>query len=242
MADFSLPDLQAMEPTIKSERQRPVAQDALRLLTVVHLLGEQEVEHPAAADEGRWFIDTESRLLHLDHLVRHPIDLAYLLMDQVEARRDELDAELAELAAGARRLLATPRQPRRRPALLRPFEPASWLRWDDPLAYLGCLDLLRVEPLAGCDLRFRLTARGAAWLEHTVYPAAAESFAPIRARCELLRAILPAALLRSGDGARLAAYLRQTHQRLDAYRLDERIQLEEDMLARLFQATFLEPL
>ncbi len=127
-------------------RYRPVEQDALRVLTVVHQLGER----PAAATPGserRWLIDTESQLQHLDHLVRHPIDLTYVVFDQVRSRGSELEAHLGDLARRVRRILGASRRGRHRPSLLRPFDPGSWQRWDDALALLSCRGLLRVEPL-----------------------------------------------------------------------------------------------
>ena len=161
-------------------RHRPVEQDAVRVLTLVDLLG-QGPDEPPDPGEARTidrFIDTESQLQHLDHLVRHPIDLAYVLMDQVRSGLDpsvetetDIDARFGELALRTRRLLDTApsrKQPpgRHRPSLLRPFETGSWRRWDDALAVLSCRGLLRVETLSGNhagELRYRLTSAGARW-------------------------------------------------------------------------------
>ncbi len=217
-------------------RDRPVELDALRILTIVHELGEQPREPPAA--EREWFIDTESQLQHLDHLIRHPIDLAYVLIDQVRSRGPELDARPAKLARRLRRLLGAPDRGRHRPHLLRPFDPGSWRRWDDVLAFLGCRGLLRIEqrPAGGGDLRYRLTAEGERRLRRSARPT------PGSERCELLRAVLPDRLLRPRSEPALAAYLGETRARLDSYRRDEQIRPEDDLLGRLFQSTFREAL
>lgn len=212
---------------------RPAARDALRLLTIVHQLGERA--------DGRWFVDTEPQLQGLDHLIQHPIDLAYFLLDLIRTARSPGDPHRPDLPGQVRQLLGPPSRQRRRAAVLRPFEPDSWERWDDVLAGLGCRDLLRVESLGRRDLRYRLTERGAAWLERSAYPEA-QGLAPWRTRCELLRAVAPESLLQSRRGTALERRLRQVHQRLETYRLEEQVKLEDDLLGRVFQATFLEPL
>ncbi len=247
-------------------RYRPVEQDALRILTVVHQLGERPAAPFSAGSEHRWLIDTESQLQHLDHLVRHPIDLAYVLMDQVRSRGSELESRLVDLAPRVRRILGVSRRGRHRPSLLRPFDPGSWQRWDDVLALLSCRGLLRVEPLpietssvetlpAGershgarndgpqyvGELRYVVTAEGARWLVESVY-AQQPSLVPYRERCELLHAVLPDHLLRPRSRANLGAYLRETSRRLDTISSDEQIRPEDDLLSRLFQATFSEAL
>ncbi len=228
-------------------RDRPAEQDAVRVLIVIHQLGEQPTE--ASAKRG-WFIDTESQLQHLDHLVRHPIDLAYVLMDQIRSglagtTGTELEARASDLAPRVRRLLGASRRGRHRPSLLRPFDPGSWCRWDDVLALLCCRGLLRVKPIpngaqAAGELRYRLTAAGAHWLRDAVYPQVAD--ADWRERCDLLRAVLPDHLLRPLSHATLGPYLHDTARRLDAYRNDEHVRPEDDLLGRLFQSTFAEEL
>ncbi len=247
-------------------RYRPIEQDALRILTLVHQLGERPAARSPA--ETRWFIDTESQLQHLDHLIRHPIDLAYVVIDQVRSRGPELETDRRELPGRLRLLLGAPQGGRYRPHLLRPFDPGAWQRWDDVLAFLGCRGMLRVEPMSaesrpsagdsrqeeglgqralpqaevfGADLRYRLTAEGVRWLEPSVYPAHASS-AAWRERCDLLRAVLPAHLLQPPSQPALAAYLGEIEQRLDTYLRDEQIRPEDDPLGRLFQTTFREPL
>ena len=236
-------------------RHRPVEQDSLRLLTIVHQLG--GATEPST--ECHRFIDTESRPQQLDHLVRHPIDLTYVLIDQIRSRGADLESPLEDLARRVRRLLGAPRRGRHRPRLLRPFDAGSWRRWDDALALLGCRGLLRVEPAPVAtstvesasgrggdgrgELRYRLTSEGARWLRDSVYPrqqGRAER-AP-RERCELLRAVLPSHLLGSEPRPALGSYLRDVERRLDAYRSDEQVRPEDDLLARLFQSTFSEEL
>ena len=231
-----------MDWTPITGRHRPVEQDAVRVLTVVHQLGEQPAETPAG--KRRWYVDTESQLQHLDHLVRHPIDLAYVLMDQVRSRGVELEARLADLARRVRQLLGARRRKRHRPHLLRPFDPGSWHRWDDALALLGCRGLLRVEaradaPAAGA-LRYRVTDRGARWLGDVLYPQGGQ--ADCLERCALLRDALPVSLLRPQSNGALGRYLGETAQRLDAYRGDEQIRPGDDLLGRLFFSTFAEKL
>ncbi len=227
-------------------RYRPVEQDALRVLTVVHQLGERTADEPPA----RWFIDTESQLRHLDHLVRHPIDLAYLLIDQLRTRPGRLEPPSGDLAPRVRQLLGAPRRGRHRAMLLRPFDRGSWHRLDDALALAACRGLLRVEPLtvaegegAGAgELRYRLTGGAASWLRGSVYPRQ-PGLAPYRERCELLREVLPESLLRprSPEGG-LGACLRSTAERLEDFRSDAQLRPEDDLLGRLFQSTFREML
>lgn len=210
-------------------RRRPVEQDALRILTIVHQLGWR----PAGERGPRRCIDTENQLLALDHLVRRPVDLAYVLLLEARARPEPEP----QLARRVRHLVgATPT--RRRRASLRSFERASWVRCDDALALLGCRALLRVEVLPAVpDLRYLLTARGAAWLEETANPAA-DSLAPIRERCRMLRRSLPAAVLERRGDTSLETYLRRTGRRLAALRQEEQIHLEDDLVGHLFEEVF----
>ena len=241
-AIFIFRQTRAMDWTPIIGRRRPVEQDALRVLTVVHRLGRQ----PA---EDRWSIDTESQLRHLDHLVRHPIDLAYTVMDQVRERPALADQRRA-LARQVRevcqpRSLDSPA--RRRRCLPRPFDPGLWQRWDDVLAYLGCRDLLRIELLPASELRYLLTRRGAQWLRSDDSSPRAQTDAPYgppswRRRCDLLRDALPSRLLRPPTGAALGDTLIEIGRRLESIRQEEQIRLEEDLLANVFRTTFLEPL
>lgn len=229
-----------MDTASQTETERPVAQDALRLLLIVHQVGAPNSGEDTGARAATYQIDGERRLLLLDHLVRHPIDLAYLALDLLENHRGDTATPLPHLAAGIRRLLGAGRRRRHRQALLRPFDPGSWQRHDDAFAFLGCRGLLRIEPLAAGDLRFRLTQRGAAWLDSPAFPAS--SLASWKESCQLLRDVLPTALLQAQGAPSLDAYLQEAYQRFEAYRRDEQIALEDDLLAHLFHMTFLEPL
>ncbi len=211
-----------------------VEADALRIAVLVHQLG--------ARGDGRWFLDMESQVQALDHLLRHPIDLAYTLLDQIEARRDEFpEHSLPPLAARLRRLLFAGSSQRRRQGLLQPFEPGLWERWDAPLAYLACRNLLRVATRSSRDLRYLLTDAGVIWLEDEVYPSIS-SLEPTLERCSLIREVMPEPVIRPKDEPMLDKILQDISNRLTAFRLDEQLPLEEDMLSRLFQAIFLEPL
>lgn len=245
-------------------RHRPVEQDAVRVLTVVYQLGEEPDGHLADGRTAERFVDTESQLQHLDHLVNHPIDLAYVLMDQArsgfppsDASEAEVDARFGKLARRIRRLLDTTSSRKRsrgkarqryRPSLLRPFEIGSWQRWDDVLAVLSCRGLLRVEPVPGEHdgaLRYRLTFEGARWLKESVYGPLSfgeAASANWQERCELLREVLPDRLLSPHTGFVLGHYLEELAARLDAYRDDEQVRPEDDLLGSLFQSTFAEPL
>ena len=213
--------------------ERPVEQDALRILTIVHQLGERSAND--------WYIDFEAQLQSLDHLVRHPIDLAHVVIDQFHARQPELTPQRADIAGRTRQLLARPKQPRHRTATLKPFDPGSWQRLDDPLAYLACRELLQVETLPTHAVRFRLTPRADLWLRQSVYPVD-ENLVASRERCALLRNVLPAALLQPPDEPALEDYLRQAGDRFNEIREEEQILPEEDLLGRLFQIAFLETL
>ncbi len=219
---------------------RPIEQDALRILTVVHQLGE-----PGTTPEVRAAVDGERRLQALDHLVREPLDLAYVLMDRVAAspggaaRRAavaELVRRLVDLPSGERRRGEHRHGKRRRRAELHRFRPASWQRFDDALAFLGCRGLLRVEPLAGHrDLRYLLTERGAEQLERRIYPNET-SLKPYLERCKMVRE-----LVADGDSD-LARTLRRVGERLEAYRGKEQIAIEDDLFERRFQSTLRETL
>ncbi len=79
-----------MDPAAASPSSSAAPLDALRLLTLVHQLGEpQEAENEA-------LLRGERRLLLLDHLLRHPSTLALLLIDAYE-RLPELGEKRAGL-------------------------------------------------------------------------------------------------------------------------------------------------
>ncbi len=224
-------------------RESPIEYDALRVLLIVHQLGTRT--------SRRWTVDSEHLLQQLDHLVRHPIDLAFVVMDHI---RHQPGTETAprDLPARVRRLLDLPPRARHRRAIFSPFERGSWQRWDDVLAFLGCRDLLRISPLAPDDSRFELTERAVGWLETTVLETAAgsdaaesdaagsDALARELERCALLRTALPPRLL--GGRGLLEPHLDGVRSRLTAYQSDEQLDVEDDLIAGLFQATFLEPL
>ncbi len=212
----------------------PVAHDALRVLTIVHQLGAQP--------DGRWYIDTERQLQHLDHLVRNPASLAYVLMDQVRSRELSERDTPPDLPARIRQLLGLSRPTRHRRLIAYSFESSTWKRWDDILAYLSCRDLLTVSLSAPDESRYELTEQTANWLETTVTSSSSGSAGrtPARQRCALLNATLPRQLLI--NPGHLTSYLEDAGSRLAAYQVAEQLDVEDDLIAHLFQATFLEPL
>lgn len=215
-------------------RRRPLEEDALRILTVVHQLG-----RPVRAAGFSSRLDGESRLQHLDHLVRHPVDLAFALMLSVastDRRRPAAAREVRSL------LPVPPGDPNRPRALtLHRFDHGSWERWDDVWAYLGCRSLLRVRPDGEppSDLAYLLTDEAAAHLESLYL--SEKGLAPYVERCRILGKHLPRPDREPMDGA-LDLDLPGLARRLDAYRREERLAAEEDLLSRLFQTTFGEPL
>ncbi len=227
-------------------RHRPLQQDALRILIVVHQLGRRS---RAAGIHSS--VETESHLQSLDHLVREPVDLAYVVMDQFSQQR-ELRDRRAGLARKVRGLL-TPQDPRpvrsarrdreQRRSRREPFDPGAWERWDDVLAFLGCRGLLRVQPLPEKprELAYLLTTGGARLLEEKIYPAHPTA-SPYVERCRLLSETVFRQRESHLGGAALHNDLREVGQRIEIYRRDEQISIEEDLLNHLFQATFGESL
>jgi len=237
-----------MDRTPWNGRRRPVEQDALRLLAVVHHLGE-----PAAEAGYRSRVAGEGRLQRLDHLVRHPADLAFVVLDRLD-RCDGLTRYRDELVPALRRLLPAvepgdpePVEEELAGGRLHRFHPVAWERRDDALAYLGCRDLLRVRPLpeSAGELGYLLPEGAAEWLETEVYPSAAdpaEGLGRLVERCRLL-----ARVLGGTDGiddpdappdpevADLAGYLRRVDHRLEDFRREERVPFEEDLLSRFFR-------
>lgn len=218
-------------------RRRPVEHDALRILTIVHQLGE-----PVRSPGLRARVVSEARLQSLDHLVRQPVDLAYALIDHArEAASRDRGARGSGLARDVRRLLPAGRRSPLDGERLRPPHGPVWERWDDVLAYLGCRDLLRVRPErrnGSRQLAYLLTDAGADHLERTVYPKDA-GVAPYLERCHLIRDhLLSDPLL---DEADLPRHLREVGRRLEAFRR-ERLAPEEDLLRRWFRSAFGEPL
>lgn len=214
-------------------RHRPVEPDAFRILVEIHQLG--------ARQDRRWFIQGERTLQSLDHLVQQPIALAYVALIALRSR-DPPAALLKEAADRIRRLLNLPRTLRHRRSIAETFEIGTWTRWDDCLAYLKCRNLLAVSPIERDDLRYELTDQAIRWLDDSL-SSMAESTAElgrIVERCVLLRMVFEPKVLNLPE--RLAETLREVGPRLTVYRQEEQLALEDDLISRLFQATFLEPL
>lgn len=226
--------------------------DALRLLTLVHQLGEPlEIE-------GESRFRGEQSLLALDFLLRHPDTLALLLLDAFE-RLPELGDKKAGLIRRLRWLLGaenSPASPAFRRARARgqgaerrlTFAELSipWRRRDDALAHLTCRALLLVEAEAGSpngsptgplpDLAFRITARGADLLEQRFYPSVQIAATYLKA-CTAIRELLP-------DWRQLVfeTRLQAIWERLEALRREEQVAREQDVIALLFERTLHEKL
>lgn len=227
-------------------RRRPVESDALRLAILVHQLGEPGDEPTPKRVQG------EDLLQILDHLLRHPTTLAYVLMDQVARRRPGFEAR-GVFARRVRQLLSNERQQhqptrRRRPwqtkpdgpvdLTLHPFTRPRWQRLDEPLTLLAARDLMRVRlrreerPL----LSYELTARGVDWLESEIYPKDRNSTLYLQL-CSIMLDLLPAL-----DGPGWRDLMDEIRHHLDAFRRDERLPVEQDPLAVLFHHVFQEHL
>ncbi len=240
-----------MQQAAASPSPRAVELDALRLLALVHQLGEPAGESPGeTAEEGVAELRGERRLLALDHLLRHPEQLALLLVDAFERlpelaeRRAGLirrlrwlfGAENAPPAPAFRRARSRAQSVERRLTL--PAFAAPWRRCDDALAQLTCRALLEVEVLGGQPpvLVYRLTARGADLLEQRFYPGVKIAGAYLK-QCAAIREYLPD--WRELDfEARFAAIA----ERLELLRQEEHVARELDAIPTLFERVFRERL
>lgn len=218
--------------------------DALRLLTLVHQLGEPLVE------EGARLLRGEERLLALDHLLGHPETLALLLLDALE-RLPELKAKSAGALRRLRFLLdaenplPTPTFHRARSRDLRyerkltfPTLATPWRRRDDALAHLESRALLAVE-VSGSrppQLGYRLRARGAELLEQKFYPGVKIAGAYLKG-CAAIREYLP-------DWPQLdfEERLEALADRLETVRREEQLPREADAIPTLFERVFREKL
>ncbi len=238
-------------------RRRPVEIDALRLATLIHQLGEPPSGTSGVQDDQHIVrrIDGESRLQSLDHLLRHPTTLAYVLIVQF-SQRPELAERRGTLARRVRQLLANERQQhlparRRRPwqtrsdgrsnLTLHPFVPSYWQQLDDVLAFLGSRDLVRVavRPQTGSTppaLSYGLTQEAAELLERDLYPKDRNSMLHLQL-CGIIADLLPPL-----DDRQWPALLQETQRHLDQFKQEEQIPLEQDPLGVLFQVTFQEQL
>lgn len=231
-------------------RRRPAEVDALRLAILIHQLGETD-DDPQIVRR----IDGESRLQSLDHLLRHPTTLAYVLIDQY-GRRKDLAERRGTLVRRVRQLLANERQQhlpaRRRRAwqtrpdgkhstALHPFVPCRWQKLDDVLAFLGSRDLVRVSVRSRAGSRdallsYGLTHEAAELLERELYPKDRKSMLHSQL-CGIITDLLP-----PFDDRQWPSVLQKTEQHLDDFIREEQIPLEQDPLSVLFQVTFQEQL
>lgn len=217
--------------------------DALRLLVVVHRLG-REMDGDARVLRG------EGRARFLDHLVRRPATLAYLLIHLYASGR--LPAERKEASQAVRRVLAeVPRRyrPGRRhaawrrapvdPRRLHSFEPELHHPWDDALGHLLARDLLRLKtPSVGShtDVEFRLTSAGRRLLDDEIYPRHADA-----ARHRRICGVMADLGLHEPVGEP-RTMLRDAEAHLRGMRDELAVPPERDPARELFQATFREGL
>ncbi len=221
--------------------------DALRLLTLVHQLGEPLEE------EGARLLRGEERLLALDHLLGHPETLALLLLDALE-RLPELKAKSAGALRRLRFLLdaenplPTPTFHRARSRDLRyerkltfPTLATPWRRRDDALAHLTCRALLGVETRTEGGqkrqiLAYRLTPRGADLLEQRFYPSVKIAATYLK-QCAAIREYLP-------DYTELDFEMRlaSVAERLEDLRREDNLPREQDAAQALFERVFREKL
>lgn len=220
-------------------RPRPLEHDALRLLVVICELGEPPGELPAR--EGcKACLGGEGRLQALDHLVRHPNDLAFVLLDRLTWRDGK---RLIGFADRIRRLVFGPdgRRLGRRPSWsgAQRLQATPWKRFDDCLAVLMCRDLLRVEPRRSADgaaeLLYLATDRGARLVAEPLTRDPA--FAVVVERCRLLSMSLPDLAARDFQDL-----FDQVEERLQSFCRDEQLATEDDVLSPFFQAVCGEPL
>lgn len=217
--------------------------DALRLLTLVHQLGEPlEIE-------GESRFRGEQSLLALDFLLRHPDTLALLLLDAYE-RLPELGEKKAGLIRRLRWLLGaenSPATPTFRRARARgqgveqrlTFAELSipWRRRDDALAQLTCRALLVVEVEGQPPgLAYRITGRGADLLEQRFYPGVKIAATYVK-RCTAIRELLP-----DWQGLPIETRLQAISERLETLRREEQIAREQGVIALLFERTLQEKL
>ena len=233
-----------MDPAAASPSPHAVELDALRLLTLVHQLGEP------LAEENEALLRGEQRLLALDHLLRHPETLALLLIDASE-RLPELAEKRGSLRRRLRWLLSAENPPpapafrrarARSPGGERPLTfvelTLPWRRRDDALAHLTCRSLLVVEKIGTQPplLAYRLKARGAELLEQRFYPGVKIAAAYLK-QCAAIREYLPDWPLLDFE-ARLQAIA----DRLEALRREDQLPRELDVIPIYFERVFREKL
>lgn len=214
--------------------ERPADADALRLLAVVHQLGEP-------ADAGRWRLEGEETLLQLEHLVLRPRLLAHLLIHLFELtpswadRRPTLSRRVRQLIELEERRGVRERRRGTLGASL-DFPPlAGWRRLDDALATLsmrGLLELGVSSGAAGGDLFFELRPAGARLLDEHFYSESRDAARQLEVS-GVIREFLP-----RWQGAWLAGQLEEARESVAAFRYAEQIPLERPVLPEIFLVTF----
>lgn len=261
-----------MDWTSWAGRPGPVDLEALRLLVLLHRLGD---EPPAEVDSAGTLapdqivrqLQDERRVQCLDHLLAHPATLAYVLMDAYIGSDGDLAEQRGAVARRVRWLLANDRRsydPARRgrrrgqnsaervdEKRLHRFQPFVWRRWDDTLATLHSRSLLKVtadadfqdvsphdqllelhdQPL---ELRYGLTAQGAAWLDSEVYGAHGDSGFHAQV-CTAIADFLP-------DLDDLPRMMSAAATRHCAFRRDHGLAAQDDAAPQRFHAAFRERL
>ncbi len=218
--------------------QRPPELAALRLMTVVHHLGQ-----PVKSGDFCAAIAGESQLLCLTHLIVHPLDLAFLVLDQV-ALRPEL-RQVRELRGQVRRLLGQEGEPRRpgsgwAASRCDRLTPVRWERQDDVLAFLASRNLLQVVwgsqlaartnvPRPEQELLYVLTETGAAVVAAQDKASGTSGLLALwRENCQLLRILLPD--LSQQD---LRALLLAVRERVDSFAHAAQLAAEDDLIRQL---------
>lgn len=224
-------------------RRAPVELEALRLMVLVHQLGE-----PTSSPGFRSVLRGEPHLQTVHHMVRHPGTLALLMTASFRAQPDPAQQQRA--AEDVRRVFAAnfpPGEDSSRFTRLQPMEPFTWVSFDDALAFLGCRDLLAVRTSsAPVSSSYWLTDNGASHLRAQSIrdDPALQRF---RTSCRGLRELgMPPdpSSRRESSGARpwLPADLEHLADSLRVFCHDEQIEVDNDLLGRFFQSTFGEPL
>ncbi|MEM1176884.1 MAG: hypothetical protein AAGM22_00950 [Acidobacteriota bacterium] len=217
-------------------RPRPAESDALRLLAVVHQLGE-------STDGGEWQLRGERTLLELEHLVLQPRLLAHVLMHLFdldptwESRRATVSRRVRQLIELDERRGVRVRRRGTLGASL-DFPPtARWRRLDDALAAASMRGLLRVDVqgqqgAGGGDVVYRLQRGGARLLDDHFYT---EGHAAARQLevSGVIREFLP-----RWDGEWIAQQIDEARESVSAFRYAEQIPLERSILPEIFLVTF----
>ena len=224
-----------MDRTSPNEPDRPSSGptdgDALRLLAVVHQLGEE-------TETGRFRLDGEETLLQLEHLVQQPRLLAHLLIylfDQTPAwtgRRATLSRRVRQLIELEERRGVRERRRGTLGASLDFPSLAGWRRLDDILATLSMRGLLELGVPSQGGLYFELRAAGATLLDEHFYSEGREAARQLEVS-GVIREFLP-----RWQGAWLAQKLDEARESVAAFRYAEQLPLERPVLPEIFLVTF----